>query len=161
MRNEIITLKNESYGMVPIGIPVPVFILFGRGSVDNKVTFIITVQASDNVQQGRFSGTGRSQDSDKFIVAKIQADIIQCFLQEISCFIFFSDISNLKHLFHSTFKCFQIILHQFQVSDLAFKVLFGHIMAGMDHRRGNAGRFGNHIGYLMIRHFNVVNCIDG
>ena len=161
MRNEIITLENESYRMVPISIPVSVFILFGRGSVDDKVTFIITIQTSDNIQQGRFPGTGRSQNSDKLIVAKIQADIIQCFLQEVTCFIFFSDISNLKHLFHSTFKCFQIILHQFQVSDLVIKVLFRHIMAGMNHRRGNARRFRDHISDLMIRHLNIVNCIDG
>ena len=51
MRDQIIALKNKTDSMVPVRIPVPVFILFSRNTVNDQISAVIPVQTSDNVQK--------------------------------------------------------------------------------------------------------------
>ena len=97
MRNQIITLKYKTNGMIPIGIPVSVFIFFRGNPVDDQITTIVTVQSTDDVKKRRLSRTTRSQDRNKFIVPEIQAYIIQCLLYQRTCTVFFADMLDLKH----------------------------------------------------------------
>ena len=97
MWNQIITLKYKTNGMIPIGIPVSVFIFFRGNPVDDQITTIVTVQSTDDVKKRRLSRTTRSQDRNKFIVPEIQAYIIQCLLYQRTCTVFFADMLDLKH----------------------------------------------------------------
>ena len=51
MRNQIITLKYKTNSMVPVRIPVPVFILFRGNSVNDQITAVISVQSADNIKK--------------------------------------------------------------------------------------------------------------
>ena len=103
MWNQIITLKYKTNCMIPIGIPVSVFIFFRRNPVDDQITTIVPIQSTDDVKKRRLSRTTRSQDRNKFIVPEIQAYIIQCLLYQRTCTVFFTDMLNLKHK-NSPFK---------------------------------------------------------
>src|SRR5699024_11079128 len=67
--NQVIALKNKSNGMVPVRIPVPVFVFFCGNTIDDQVSAVIPVQSSDNVQQGGLSRTTGSQDRYKLIIS--------------------------------------------------------------------------------------------
>ena len=55
MRYQIIALEYKADCMIPVGIPVSVFILFGRNAVDNQITGIVSVKTADNVQHSGFA----------------------------------------------------------------------------------------------------------
>ena len=84
--------------MVAVRIPVAVGILLRGDVVDDKISGVIPVQTSDDVQKCGFTGTGRPQDSNKLIVPEIQGHTVQSFLMQLTGNIFFSNILNLKHL---------------------------------------------------------------
>ena len=69
--DQIITLENKTDGMVAVRIPVAVGILLRGDVVDDKISGVIPVQTSDDVQKCGFTGTGRPQDSNKLIVPEI------------------------------------------------------------------------------------------
>ena len=70
---------------------------FGGDPVDDKVTAVVPIQPADDVQQGGLAGAGGAQDGDKFAVAQVQADIIQCGLYKVTGFVFLADLFQLKH----------------------------------------------------------------
>ena len=49
MRDQIITLKDKSDRMIPVRIPVPVFVLLCRNPVNNQITTVIAVKSSHNI----------------------------------------------------------------------------------------------------------------
>ena len=49
VRDKVIALKHKADGVVAIGIPVPVKVLFGGDPVDDKVAGVIAVKAAYNV----------------------------------------------------------------------------------------------------------------
>ena len=51
MRNQVVTLKYEAYGMIPVGIPVPVFIFLCGNPVDDQISAVIPVQPPDNIKK--------------------------------------------------------------------------------------------------------------
>ena len=55
MWNQIITLKYKTNCMIPIGIPVSVFIFFRRNPVDDQITTIVPIQSTDDVKKRRLS----------------------------------------------------------------------------------------------------------
>lgn len=44
-------------GVIPVGIPVPVFIFFGGDSIDDQIAAVVTVQTAYDIQKGGFAGT--------------------------------------------------------------------------------------------------------
>ena len=59
---------------------------------------IVAVQAADDVQQGGLAGTAGAENGNKFIVPQVQADVIQCFLDQIAGLVFFFDVFELEHV---------------------------------------------------------------
>ena len=57
MRNQIITLEYKTDRMITIGIPVSVLIFFRGNAIDNKISAVVAVQSSDNIQKRGFTGT--------------------------------------------------------------------------------------------------------
>ena len=51
MRNEVVALENESYGMVPVGIPVSVGIVLCGYAVYNKVPAVLPVESAYDVKK--------------------------------------------------------------------------------------------------------------
>ena len=43
MWNQIVALKNESDGVIAVGIPIPILILFCGNAVDNQIAGIIAI----------------------------------------------------------------------------------------------------------------------
>ena len=78
MGDQVVALEHKADGVVAVGVPIAVGVLFGGDPVDDKVTAVVPIQAADDVQQGGLTGAGGAQDGDEFAVAQVQADIIQC-----------------------------------------------------------------------------------
>lgn len=72
MGNQVVALEDETDGVVPVGIPVPVFKFFGGGSVDDQVSGCVLIQSSDDVQQCSFSTARWAEDRNKFIFTEFQ-----------------------------------------------------------------------------------------
>ena len=70
--DEVVALKDESDGMVAVGVPVAVGIALCAHAVDDQVAVVIAIQSADDIQQGRFTGAALSEDRDKFIVTQAQ-----------------------------------------------------------------------------------------
>ena len=51
MGNKVIALKDKSDGMIPIRIPVSVFVFFSRNAVNDQVSAVIAVQSPNDVQK--------------------------------------------------------------------------------------------------------------
>ena len=69
VRDQVIALEYKADRMVPIGIPVPIFILFRRNTIDDQIAAVITVQSPDDIQKRRLSRTARPENRHEFIVA--------------------------------------------------------------------------------------------
>lgn len=95
MRDQIVTLKYKSDGMISIRIPVPVLIISGGNLIDDQISAVILIQPSDNIQKCRLSRTTGTKNRNKFTIAQIQADIIQRLLYQISGSVFFAYIFDL------------------------------------------------------------------
>ena len=92
MRNQIIALEHTSDGMVAVGIPVFVFVLFCGDAVDDQIPGIIAIQSSDDIQQRGLPGTAGPQHRNKFIIPKAETHFIQRLLNEFPCLILFGNI---------------------------------------------------------------------
>ena len=66
--------------MVAVGIPIPVLISLGRYAVDYKITAVISVKTSDNIEQCGLARAARTQNGNKFIVTQVQADVVKSLL---------------------------------------------------------------------------------
>ena len=71
-------MKNKADGVVAVGVPVSVAVLLCGDTVDEQVACRIAVQTADDVQQRRLAAAGRTENGDKFIVAKAQAHAAEC-----------------------------------------------------------------------------------
>lgn len=69
MRNQVITLEYKSNRMIPVRIPIPVFIFFRGDPVDDKISAIIAVKASYYVKKRRLPRAAGPQDRNKFVVS--------------------------------------------------------------------------------------------
>lgn len=78
MGDQVITLEYKADGMVSVCVPVPIFKLFCGFSVDHKITGGVTVKATYNIQQGRLTAAGLSQNGNKLIFPEIQCQSFQC-----------------------------------------------------------------------------------
>ena len=87
MRDQVVALEHKADGVVAVGVPIAVGVLFGGDPVDDKVTAVVPIQAADDVQQ--------AQDGDEFAVAQVQADIIQRGLYKVTGFVFLADLFQL------------------------------------------------------------------
>ena len=103
MGDQVIALKHKADGMIPVGIPVPVPVLFCGNSIDNQFSAVIPVQTSDNIQQCGFSRTAGPQDRHKFVVTQIQIHMIQRFLHQTAGPVLLAKLPDLKHRFTSPF----------------------------------------------------------
>ena len=82
--DQVIALEHETNGVVAVGVPVAVGVFFGGDA--------------DDVQQGGLAGTAGAENGNKFIVPQVQADVIQCFLDQIAGLVFFFDVFELEHV---------------------------------------------------------------
>ena len=96
--NQIVALEHKTNGVVAVGVPVAVGVFFGGNTVDDQITAVVAVQAADDVQQGGLAGTAGAENGNKFIVPQVQADVIQCFLDQIAGLVFFFDVFELEHV---------------------------------------------------------------
>ena len=55
MRDKVIALKNESDGMVAVGVPVRLGELFSRFASDGESPAVVAVESAENIQKSRLS----------------------------------------------------------------------------------------------------------
>ncbi len=60
MGNEVVCLEDEADAIVSVSVPVSIAVLFGGDAIDEQVARIVMVEASDDVEHGRFSRTRRA-----------------------------------------------------------------------------------------------------
>ena len=95
MGDEVVALEHKADGVVAVGVPVAVGVLFGGDAVDDQIAAVIPVQTADNVQQGSFAGAAGAEDGDEFVITQVQADIVQRILHEIAGLVLFADLFDL------------------------------------------------------------------
>ncbi len=59
MWNQVVALEDKADRVVPVGIPVAVLILFRGNAVDDQIAAVVAVEAADDIQKRRLSGTAR------------------------------------------------------------------------------------------------------
>ena len=60
MGNEVVCLEDEADAIISVGVPVPIAVLFGGDAIDEQVARIVMVEASDDIEHGRFARTRRA-----------------------------------------------------------------------------------------------------
>ena len=66
VRDQVIALKYKTDGMVSMAVPIPVAKILCRFSVDNQLAAGILIQSADDIQHGRFSASGGTENGNKF-----------------------------------------------------------------------------------------------
>ena len=74
MRDQVVGLKYKTDRMVSVCVPVSVFVVFGRSSVDDQITGGVLVETADNVQHRRLTASGLAKDRNKFTVTEAEAN---------------------------------------------------------------------------------------
>ena len=97
MRDQVVGLKDKADGMVSVGVPVAVFVFFGRNAVDNQVAAVIAVQSADDIEKGGLSGAAGPQDRHELVVPQIQGDIVERGLLKTAGDVFLIDVLKLEH----------------------------------------------------------------
>ena len=112
VRNQVVTLENETNRMISVGIPVPVCVFLCRNTVDNQIAAVIPVQSANDIQQSRLTAAAGTQNCHKFIVAQVQADTVQRCLNQLTGNVLLSDILDLQHILPLPVRC---ICNQFNM----------------------------------------------
>ncbi|MNW57054.1 hypothetical protein D3C74_348260 [compost metagenome] len=92
MRNQVVTLKNKTHTIVTVCVPVTVFEVLRRLSVNNQLSAIILIKSADDIQQRGFPRSALAQNRDKFTFPEIQIHFIQRYLREVSGLIALGDV---------------------------------------------------------------------
>ena len=92
MRYQVIALEHKAYGMVPVGIPIPVLVFFCRYAIDYQVAAVIAVKTADDIEKRSLARTARPEYCHKLVITEAQAHIVKSCLSKISRDVFFSDI---------------------------------------------------------------------
>ncbi len=98
MGYQMVTLKNETDCMIPVGIPVAVAVFPGRYAVYQKVAAVVAVEASDYIKKSRFPGAGRTEHSDELAVSQVEGYVVQSFLNEVARAVFLGNVPDFKHI---------------------------------------------------------------
>ena len=75
--NEVVALKDESDGVIAVGVPVAVGVLLGGAAVDDQVAVGVTIQTAENVEQRGFTTARRAEDRDELVVAEGKVNAAQ------------------------------------------------------------------------------------
>ena len=97
--DEVVALEHEADGVVAVGVPVAVGVLFGGDAVDDKVAAVVAVEAADDIQKSGLARAGRAQNGDELVVAEVEADTVEGVLDQLPGLILFADLFELKHRF--------------------------------------------------------------
>ena len=95
VHNQVITLEDETDGVIPVGIPVPVLVFSGGRSIDDEISAVISIQTTDDIEKGCLTRTAGAENGNELIVPEIETDIIQSLLHQIPGAVFFFDVLDL------------------------------------------------------------------
>lgn len=101
MRNQVVTLEDESDPMVPVRIPIAVGEFFRADPVDQKIATAVMIQPADDIEQRGFSAAGRSQNRNEFGIPERQGYAFQCVNDRIAGVIIFLNIDEFQHALSS------------------------------------------------------------
>ncbi len=99
MGNEVIALENESYGMVTVGIPIPVVVFLRAPALYYEVAGSVLVKSAYNIQQGGFTAARSAQNGHEFVFAEFEADTLQCVNGFVSYEVIFFNVDKFQHIF--------------------------------------------------------------
>ena len=104
MRYEVVRLKNKTYAVIAVGVPVAVVIIFSRRSLDNKVARRILVEAAYDVEQGSFTAARRAENRNKFVAAEGKTYPFKRGYRRIAYAVVLCNVAKLKHCLSSLNK---------------------------------------------------------
>ena len=105
-------MKHKADRVVAVGVPVAVLVLLRGNPVDDKVAAVVAVQPADDIEQRRFAGAARPQHGDEFVVAQVQAHIVERVLHKLAGLVLLVNILDLQHLV-SPYLCIRDITFTF------------------------------------------------
>ena len=77
MRDKVIALENEAYGMVSVGIPVTVIILLCGLAVYNKIARIVAVKSAHDIEQRCFTTAAGAENCNEFSLSELTANAVK------------------------------------------------------------------------------------
>ena len=89
--DEVIGLKDKSDTMIAVDIPVPVPEIFGRTTLNDKVTRRIVVKTADDIEKRRLAAARRAEHTDKLALTECKADAFESVNRSRRDFIFLCD----------------------------------------------------------------------
>ena len=95
--DKVVALEHKADGVVAVGVPVAVGVLFGGDAVDDELAVVVAVEAADDVEQRGLARAAGAEDGDEFAVAQVEADPVERCLCQIAGGVFLFDIDKLKH----------------------------------------------------------------
>ena len=95
MRDQVVGLEDEADAVVAVGVPVAGLVVLHRNAVDDEVTTLETVEASDDVEHRRLTGAGLTQHGHKLVVAERHGDLVERHLHEVGGLVGLDDLLEL------------------------------------------------------------------
>ena len=97
VRDQVIALEDKAYAVVAVGIPIAIFVLVGRNTLDNEIARVVVVEATHDVQERRLPRAARTQDGDELVIAKGNRYAIERLLREIPRRVRLANVLELEH----------------------------------------------------------------
>ena len=77
VHDQVIALEHKADGMISIGIPIPILVLLGGGTVNDQVAFGIAVQTADNIEHGGLAAARLAENRHKFRFSEMEVNSLQ------------------------------------------------------------------------------------
>ena len=88
---EVVTLEHEADAVVAVGVPIPVFIIFGGNALDDEIAARVLVKPADDVEKGGFAAPRMSEYRHEFLFAELQRYPFECVHGSVCYFVIFCD----------------------------------------------------------------------
>ena len=95
MRDQVVGLEDEADAVVAVGVPVAGLVVLRRNAVDDEVSALEAVEASDDVEHRRLAGAGLAQNGHELVVAERYGDLVERHLHEVGGLIGLDDLLEL------------------------------------------------------------------
>ena len=98
MRDEVVTLEDETYAAIAVSVPVSVLVVAGGHPVHDDVAVGVAIKSAYDVEERRLAAARRSQDSDEFAGTEGDGNALQNMDGILAHRVIFDYVFDLEHI---------------------------------------------------------------